>query len=834
AQQMQQLTAALDGYVRHTLTPAGEYQAGHVRIDNRSIVLDEQGRLCAAGSDLPVAGREQALLGSDNATLMTPLRVRQALQEFAAAAPPQLEQKGAEAVSVTALALRPADSLLARAAQDDGGCCLQLLLENDGEKVLLSRLQLPAAVKQLSWNSDGTALGFIMRNAETGRDEAHFVAVSGRTLKGISKESTVCPAITALQPLPDGRFAATTAAGQLYLYSLSGGSFSALSGPITLPQAASAQHMLVTADSRLLVADGAQLHLYQLSDSSCTHLASCALADEVAALALHDSSLAVAYRGATPALQTVTVTASGLVPGLAQAAASPFAVLAWDAEGAYLLAAAAAEPLAVLYGWNGYQLQLKGEYRAAAPLQTLMFNGAYILLGGDGIFTLLQLTEQPQQRYAQLMLRDFTALAQGFYLLPAAGCKVYLGGERVEGEYCLLWGDSSTFTLDAGSHALQLEAGGQGLYLALFSGGGWQVMPLYLPPAATEQVLSGAAVPRPVTPAAARQLLLQQGRRAATLVVAAADSANPQAADFVCSGTADHLVLAEAVAALPESGGRIVLLDGTFCFDTTDVPLETVGNYQVYHPLQINKPDVCICGMGNATRIMLKSGTMNDDSKAGHQLYMLTVNGTGFSLRDLRLDGNKAANASGEVIGLLLAAGAVASQVEHCLLTSCNFSACNAVTSRVLLQGNRFADNFYGIRLVGGQAVCSNNEFFGNSKVDCYSFQSELQAVGNHHEGGTTGYFMQQNNYDFVTGNYLLGYQIGVREEGSTDLVVMGNFIQKSRGNGDYSGGGYPAYVAQSCTGAVIMNYTDGTTPYISSNCTVTRNLTGKTSWNIS
>lgn len=55
------------------------------------------------------------------------------------------------------------------------------------------------------------------------------------------------------------------------------------------------------------------------------------------------------------------------------------------------------------------------------------------------------------------------------------------------------------------------------------------------------------------------------GKRFATIVVAAADSElRGDGVDFVCTGTADEFTLDEAVAALPDIGGRIVLLEGTY------------------------------------------------------------------------------------------------------------------------------------------------------------------------------------------------------------------------------------------------------------------------------
>ncbi len=62
----------------------------------------------------------------------------------------------------------------------------------------------------------------------------------------------------------------------------------------------------------------------------------------------------------------------------------------------------------------------------------------------------------------------------------------------------------------------------------------------------------------------------------ATFVVAAADSKNPEKADYVCDGIDDQEEIRSAIAALPASGGKIVLTEGTF--NLTDAIYSFVSN----------------------------------------------------------------------------------------------------------------------------------------------------------------------------------------------------------------------------------------------------------------
>lgn len=64
---------------------------------------------------------------------------------------------------------------------------------------------------------------------------------------------------------------------------------------------------------------------------------------------------------------------------------------------------------------------------------------------------------------------------------------------------------------------------------------------------------------------------------AATLIVAASDSLHPERADYLCDGVNDHVEIQAALDALPATGGRVILLDGTYYIEATI----TLDSYQV-------------------------------------------------------------------------------------------------------------------------------------------------------------------------------------------------------------------------------------------------------------
>ena len=115
-------------------------------------------------------------------------------------------------------------------------------------------------------------------------------------------------------------------------------------------------------------------------------------------------------------------------------------------------------------------------------------------------------------------------------------------------------------------------------------------------------------------------------RKTATYIVAASDSKNRASADYYCDGTADNVQIQAALDALPDTGGEVVLLDGTFNIVTTI-------DYNDFQK---------ISGTGTATILKLTAGSNTNILKNVDQL-----NGnSGTVLSDFKIDGNKANNVS--------------------------------------------------------------------------------------------------------------------------------------------------------------------------------------------
>ena len=104
--------------------------------------------------------------------------------------------------------------------------------------------------------------------------------------------------------------------------------------------------------------------------------------------------------------------------------------------------------------------------------------------------------------------------------------------------------------------------------------------------------------------------------KAATKVVGTTKSGHTTAdCDYLCDGTADQTEIQAAINALPASGGKVVLLEGT---------------YNISSSIKINKPNVTIEGMGKQATQLLYTGSGFGGC--------IQVTGDQFTIKDLYME----------------------------------------------------------------------------------------------------------------------------------------------------------------------------------------------------
>ncbi|MCA9437912.1 MAG: hypothetical protein KC978_19160, partial [Candidatus Omnitrophica bacterium] len=123
--------------------------------------------------------------------------------------------------------------------------------------------------------------------------------------------------------------------------------------------------------------------------------------------------------------------------------------------------------------------------------------------------------------------------------------------------------------------------------------------------------------------------------RGATLAVATADSLekSKQTADFVADGDGDQEEINLAIESLPEVGGKVQLMEGTY--DIKKVSGELGG-------VLIKRSNVELAGMGQATKLIQAA------SQETNVIRIIGDNVGNITIRDLYVDANRDENPLGE------------------------------------------------------------------------------------------------------------------------------------------------------------------------------------------
>lgn len=161
-----------------------------------------------------------------------------------------------------------------------------------------------------------------------------------------------------------------------------------------------------------------------------------------------------------------------------------------------------------------------------------------------------------------------------------------------------------------------------------------------------------------------------RSRTNAGVFIAASDSSakDKAVADYVCDGTNDGVQINAALAALPATGGTVVLSDGTFVKSVTNITI----------PID----NVCIRGQGRSTIVKLANSV-----NASAQVFYASGKDS-IEILDMIIDGNEANNTSGSQYGINFVSCTnlnIDCWIENCLtgdLIVNNIETCGKIKNR--------------------------------------------------------------------------------------------------------------------------------------------------------
>ena len=209
--------------------------------------------------------------------------------------------------------------------------------------------------------------------------------------------------------------------------------------------------------------------------------------------------------------------------------------------------------------------------------------------------------------------------------------------------------------------------------------------------------------------------------------------------DYLCDGTDDQEEIIQALNDLPETGGEVVILDGT---------------YNITASINIPKDNVSLRGNGNATILKrMYASTYTDSGPTARGLITLNEK-SGCKIQGLQIDGNRATYTENYNGGIYL------------------FSSSNNT-----ITGNTCNNNSYGIRLY----FSSNNTVTGNTCNNDYygiylDYSHDNMLTGNTCNNNDCGIHTYTSNNNTVTGNTCNNNNYGIRlDYSSKNNTITGN-----------------------------------------------------------
>ena len=240
-----------------------------------------------------------------------------------------------------------------------------------------------------------------------------------------------------------------------------------------------------------------------------------------------------------------------------------------------------------------------------------------------------------------------------------------------------------------------------------------------------------------------------QGRRptCATYVVAAADSQSRRSVDpdYQCNGAKDDLTIQAAIDALPPRGGKVLLLDGTYAIEGS-VALAS---------------NMILSGHGWGTILKLRD---NVGVKWGI-LHYKPGGISGTVIRDLMVDGNRANNASGMVLGMnihnssdvkvtnvkVTGTNKIGMYFDNC--TDCRIELCTATD--FTLAGYYFAAGSKRCALLNSRAHGNRDDYGVRLTSVGAQHNEDIVVMGNTFRNSLVGVYIESNNRRIIVANNL-------------------------------------------------------------------------------
>jgi len=199
--------------------------------------------------------------------------------------------------------------------------------------------------------------------------------------------------------------------------------------------------------------------------------------------------------------------------------------------------------------------------------------------------------------------------------------------------------------------------------------------------------------------------------------------------DYLCDGTDDHVEIQQALDALPDDGGEVKLLDGTYYFNDG---------------VTLTKDRTTLRGSGNSTKIILDEAV-----QSVKDVVIISLPKNYCAVADIFIDGNYQWEYS----------------VQGVYIDGSN----NTIT------GNTCNNSYTGIYVRGSNNTITGNTCNNNSDGIWLYSSNNNTVTGNTCNNNSDGIWLSSSSNNTVTGNTCNNNSTGIRLYSSSNNTVTGN-----------------------------------------------------------
>ena len=235
--------------------------------------------------------------------------------------------------------------------------------------------------------------------------------------------------------------------------------------------------------------------------------------------------------------------------------------------------------------------------------------------------------------------------------------------------------------------------------------------------------------------------------------------------DYLCDGTNDATQIIAALNALPDTGGEVVILDGT---------------YNITESINIPYDNVVLRGNGNATILKRMYNSTSSDSGATARGLITLNSKSGCKIVDLQIDGNKGSYTSVNNYGIRLHSSSNNTITGNTCNNNNNGIYLYSSSNNTITGNTCNNNNYYGIYLNSSSNntitgnTCNNNNYYG---IHLNSSSNENTITGNTCNNNDRGIYLNasSNNNTITSNTCNSNNSYGINLSSSSNNTITGN-----------------------------------------------------------